>query len=350
MHIAIDTTPLDSGHKNRGVGQYTKLLIESLEQYERKHSYSFFVRGQKIPENVDLVHYPYLDPFFITLPWIKRCPRVVTVHDLIPLIFPDKFPPGIKGKLRWQVQRRSLLQSDRIIADSFSSKDDIVRLVGYPGARVHVIHLAPAPVYTKVSDTSALLNVQKKYGLHERFVVYVGDVNWNKNILGLLRGLCSLIAGNKHDVRMVFVGESFLDKKLPESAEVNEFIKKNALGPYIQKIGHLSSQELAGVYTLARACVLPSFYEGFGLPILEAMACGCPAIVSRGSSLDEIAGPSVRIDAKNPEDIAMSIARLLMMTASERKEISQKSRIWAATFSWKKVAAKTVAVYEKLVT
>src|SRR5258706_5833567 len=102
MNIAIDITPLETGHSGRGVGIYTKNLIESLQKYEKKHTYILFTPKQGVPKNTDIVHYPYFDPFFLTLPLIKTKPSVVTVHDLIPLVFPEKFPPGIRGYMKWQ--------------------------------------------------------------------------------------------------------------------------------------------------------------------------------------------------------------------------------------------------------
>ena len=96
MNIAINTLPLSTEHRMRGTGVYTKNLIDALQKYEKKLSYTFFTRVTDIPKNTDLVHYPFFDPFFLTLPFPKPFPTVVTVHDLIPLVFPDKFPAGIQ--------------------------------------------------------------------------------------------------------------------------------------------------------------------------------------------------------------------------------------------------------------
>src|SRR5258706_7275203 len=107
MHIAIDTSPLANGHKFRGVGSYTQSLIDALQKYEGEHQYSFFT-GNAVFKDVDIVHYPYFDPFFLTLPFKKTKPTIVTVHDLIPLLYPDKFPPGLRGKVKWYIQQRLL--------------------------------------------------------------------------------------------------------------------------------------------------------------------------------------------------------------------------------------------------
>ena len=210
MRIALDITPLETGHKDRGVGTYTKLLIESLQKHESNHSYHFFTRGQKIPNDIELIHYPYFDPFFVTLPLIYAKSTVITVHDLIPLVFPQHFSSGIRGALKWHYQRMRLTRVSRIIADSESSKRDIESITGFPEAQIDVVPLAASPKFGQVKDEAELARVKKQYHLPESFVLYVGDVNWNKNILGMLeafrivkssREAGSSSAGQKSKVR-----------------------------------------------------------------------------------------------------------------------------------------------------
>ena len=122
MKIAIDISPLQSGHKVRGVGFYLTYLKKALLTYYPDNDYTFFHQGEEIDKSVDLVHYPYFDPFFMTLPLIKKRKTVVTVHDLTPLVFPEHFPAGMKGNLRWQLQKYNLRHVDGIIADSEASK------------------------------------------------------------------------------------------------------------------------------------------------------------------------------------------------------------------------------------
>src|SRR5260221_14616440 len=102
MKIAIDVSPLESGHKIRGVGFYLSYLKKALTDYFPENDYIFFKKNEPIDSSVDVVHYPYFDPFFLTLPFIKKHKTVVTVHDLTPLVFPKHFPAGLKGQLRWQ--------------------------------------------------------------------------------------------------------------------------------------------------------------------------------------------------------------------------------------------------------
>src|SRR5476649_408434 len=138
MKIAIDVSPLQSGHKVRGVGFYLSYLKKALLEYYPENEYLFFQQGDAVSNSVDLVHYPYFDPFFITLPFIKRHKTIVTVHDLTPLVFPQYFPVGFKGNLRWQAQRFNLRKVDGILTDSKTSKKDIERIVGVSSENVSV--------------------------------------------------------------------------------------------------------------------------------------------------------------------------------------------------------------------
>lgn len=335
MHIAIDTTPLSGAHSVRGTGSYTKNLIEALQKYEKKHSYSFFTRGQKVSNSAALVHYPYFDPFFLTLPIRKKKPTVVTVHDLTPLVFPDKFPTGIKGALKWKVQKFSLADTKRIIADSEQSKSDIHQIIGIPNDRIDVVPLAPAPLFGVLSNKNILEKIRKKYTLPDRFLLYVGDVNWNKNIAGMLKAF-SKIKG----YQLILVGSAFKQTSLAEVAVLKR--TKN-----VRKLGFVPDGDLVGIYNLASVYIQPSFYEGFGLPVLEAMACGCPVVCSYAGSLREIGGPAISVDPNDFNNIASGIIDVLNLTDDERIKLQRNGLTWAKRFQWKTVAAQTVASYEK---
>lgn len=328
MHIAIDTTPLSDANSVRGVGSYTRNLIESLQKYGSQHSYSFFTRGQKVPDHSDLVHYPYFDPFFLTLPLRKMRPTVVTVHDLIPLVFPDKFSRGTRGEIKWHLQKLSFLGVKRIITDSLWSKADIHRIIMFPNDRIDVIPLAPAPVFRKAIDTQKLETIRGKYSLPDTFVLYVGDVNWNKNIAGLVAALGNLA---RKDVKLVLVGNAHEDMRMTG-----------------QVLGFVPEQDLAGIYRLATVYVQPSFYEGFGLPVLEAFVSGCPVVSSTAGSLKEIIGPAIPVDPNDPKSIASGIAKVLAMNKKEKDDLIARQQTWSRQFSWEKAAKATVTAYEKV--
>src|SRR5438046_3377790 len=151
MKIGIDISPLSSGHKVRGTGFYLQHLKDALEKYFPENKYAFFTSGEKIPEKIDLVHYPYFEPFLITLPFKKPHKLVVTILDLTPLVFPEHFPSGVKGRLKWQVQRMLVKQADAIITISLASKKDIIRFTGIPARKIHVTYLAAGEEFKKIS-------------------------------------------------------------------------------------------------------------------------------------------------------------------------------------------------------
>jgi len=343
MHIAIDITPLETGHKDRGVGMYTKLLIEALEKYGSNHSYHFFTRGQKIPNDIELIHYPYFDPFFITLPFVYSKPTVVTVHDLIPLVFPEHFPAGIRGALKWHYQRMKLTRVSRIIADSESSKRDIERIAGAPESRIDVVHLAPSSQYRPVTSESLLSAIKTKYKLPEKFILYIGDVNWNKNIVGLLQAFQYL----KAQIKLVLAGKAFMNSSLAEAKDIQSQINFLGIRDRVITPGFISFEDLPALYSLACVYIQPSHYEGFGLPVLEAMACGTPVVSSRASSLAEIAGPAITVDPSDSQDIARGLLEALTMTPVKRKALIHAQTQWVQRFFWERVAHQTIASYEK---
>ena len=347
MNIAIDTTPLSSGHAMRGVGVYTKNLIEALQQYESKHSYSFFTRGEKIPDNAQIVHYPYFDPFFLTLPWDKTVPTVVTVHDLIPLVFPEMFPAGIRGRVKWNMQKITLKRADGIITVSKCSKKDVERIVHIPESKIHVVYSAATPGYEGKRTKQEQDNIKEKYHLPDNFMLFVGDVNWNKNVLGLLSAF-ALVLQEKKNSHLVLIGGAFKKKELSETQKIEQCIRDLHLEDHVTMTGFVSQEDLAVLYSLASCLVEPSFYEGFGLPVLEAMACGCPVVVADNSSLSEIAGPSLKMNAGNVENMAETILVMLSLSQPARMKMSKDSITWAKTFSWEKTAHETVAIYETI--
>jgi glycosyltransferase involved in cell wall biosynthesis len=344
MKIAIDITPLKSAHRARGVGVYTKNLITALETYGKQHTYLHFTGNHHVPGDADIVHYPYFDPFFLTLPFVKPKPIVVTVHDLIPLVFPDKFPAGIRGNIKWKIQRLSLRGAKRIIADSNSSKNDITRIVGVKNESIDTIYLAPDPAYQPVTDPVTLNGVRRKYSLPKQYILYVGDVNWNKNVIGLLRAFVALRKRNEFSqIKLVLVGRAFYEDKLPETQQINQCIREHDLEHMVIRPGNVPLDELACFYSLASVYVQPSYYEGFGLPVLEAMACGCPVVCTNTSSLKEIAGPALQVSPK-PEDLLTGIMKMVTM---ERKVQIQRQFVWVKQFTWKRVARETIAAYER---
>lgn len=332
MNIGIDISPISGGHAFRGVGSYTKSLTDALQEYEKGHTYTLFSDG-KISTGVDIVHYPYFDPFFLTLPSHSSIPTVVTCHDLIPLVYPDKFPSGVRGAVKWQIQKRNLQHVTHVITDSYASKSDIVRITAIPEKNISVVYLAPAREFAPVSDKNTMGD----------YILYVGDVNWNKNVPTLIHAFAQLRESYPH-MKLVLVGKAFLDERIPESQEISRVINKYHLANAVIKTGRVENDELRALYTHASVYVQPSMAEGFGFPVLEAMACGAVVVSTFTSSLQEIIGPAIAtgIDADSMRD---GMVKGLTLDRGKQAKIQ---KIWVSQFTWQRAAKETVRVYEKV--
>lgn len=349
MHIAVDVSPLESAHKGRGVGVYTKYLIDALEKYEKTNQYSLIRKGQRIPRSADVIHYPFFDPFFLTLPLIKTKPTVVTVHDLIPIVFPNKFPRGFRGDVSWQIQKFSLLKAARVLADSQTSKTDITRLTGFPAEKIDTVYLGPSCPAPLKSREGEFMKFKEKYEIKKPYVLYVGDINWNKNVLELLRAFKRALK-QCPSLILVLAGSAFLGPETLEKKDIEKTIETLDLRASVRMPGFVSQEMLPFLYTHASCLLQPSWYEGFGLSVVDAMTFDCPVVVSDVSSLAEIAGPAVRVKPDDSEGIARAIKENVEMSDSERKRRINNQRDWVRQFTWEKTAHETVASYKKAVT
>lgn len=339
LKVAVDKTPLETAHAVRGVGSYTRNLVGALKG--RKD-----VRLVGLRQNPDLVHYPYFDLFFDTLR-IPAIPAVVTVYDVIPLVYPKHYPPGVKGRIRFLKQKMELRKTAAVITISKTSKKDIVRFLDIPQEKIYPIHLAPGVQFKKMKEGKWQKEIRRKYGLPEQFVLYVGDVNYNKNVEGLLKAFSS-VAKQQFSTGLVLVGKAFKDE-IPETKRLVQLIKQLNLKDKVLMPGFVPDEDLVAIYNLATVYCQPSFYEGFGLPVLEAMAAGTPVVAAKTQALVEIAeGAALFVDPKDEKDIARGLEEVLTRSKL-RNALAKKGLAQAKQFSWKEVSDETVKVYKKLV-
>ncbi len=346
MKIAIDVSPLSSGHAIRGVGFYLKNLLKALRKYHPEHEYSEFTHSLSAVSNADVVHYPYFDPFFLTLPFFTSKKIVVTVHDLTPLILPGDFPVGVKGKIAWEIQKYALKRAQRIITDSQVSKRDIERLTGISSGTIDSVYLAAGEQFIVLPENK-VSSVRKKYHVPDVFALYVGDGTANKNLPRLVKAM------SKENIHLVMVGKSLVDESVDLSnvwtkdiQDVRSLAKANP--QEISLLGFISDDDLVGLYNAASVFVMPSLYEGFGLPILEAFSCGCPVVTSEKGSLQEIAGGAAHIiDPYDIESIANG-AKKVLQDKKYAHQLREAGLRRSKDFSWEKTAQETVASYEKV--
>ena len=344
LKVGIIIPPI-AGHKNRGTGVYADKLYQSLK--EKKAVEVKLVNHGDNLNKFDLIHYPYFDPFFLTLPLIQNQPTVVTVHDLIPLKFPQFFPLGLRGSFKWQMQKLSLKEALAIITDSHASKEDIMKFTGISREKIFVIYLGVGEEFRVISSKDTLNRVRAKLKLPENFILHVGDVNYNKNIGGLIKAF-NIVKNTYPNLNLVLIGNGFVTPS-PQLSGILDLISSLKLGEYIFRLRHVNLGDLVCVYNLAKVYLQPSFAEGFGLPVLEAMACGIPVVVSNSSSLPEIVGNAgLLVDPHNVEQIASSISAV-HTNPKKREELIKKGLARAKQFSWEKCAEETVDIYKKIV-
>lgn len=343
IKVGINVRPLNDLNLVRGVGFYTKFLIEGLKVKPQIEVVE--LEDARQLADVDLIHYPYFDLFKVSLKLFK-VPTVVTVHDVIPLLFPKHFPPGVKGWLNLLRQRSYLKRAAKIITDSETSKLDIFKKLDISLEKIKVINLAPTlntfPEITKKQQSEILT----KFNCPKKYVVYNGGVNWNKNLLNLTLG--SLRA----DLDLVLIGKDFEDQQPvdhPELASYRQFLAQYSNNPKVHKIGFISDEELFVIMKNSQVLLLPSYYEGFGLTILNAQKLGIPVITSNVSSMPEVAGKgALLVDPSHPSEITEAIFKILS-DHRLRAEIIEQGFQNVKNFSWDKTVDETIKLYQEII-
>ena len=352
MKIAFNTLPLKTGHKTRGVGAYTRNLLEKLKESDIQ-----IEEFENISEvkKADVVYYPWFDLFFRTLKLNKQIPTVVTVYDVMPLVFPKNYPLGIKGKVNFYLQTRALKSCKQIITISNCSKRDIVKFLNIKEDRITVIPGAASEKFKPLSEAKLLAH-KRKFNLPDRFILFVGDANFVKNLPFLIEGFKSLREDDFKDIKLVLVGGVFLKKveninhpELESLKKLNRLIDNYRLDEFIIRPGQVDEDELVCFYNLATLYVQPSLYEGFGLPILEAMSCGTPVLSSKTSSLSEVGGDAaVYFDPTNLSQFVTTLKEILNDKSLQVK-LSRLGLKRAQVFSWEKVATDIFKVFENCI-
>jgi glycosyltransferase involved in cell wall biosynthesis len=287
-------------------------------------------------ENVDVFHAQYL------LPHHLRCRTVVTVHDVLYERFPEYFTKWDCYRHRIGV-RWSCGRANHIITVSQSSKRDLVELYGLDPSNISVIYPGPDACYRPLARDEARERLRERYGIEEDFILYVGAIQPRKNIPKLLSAFARVKCEHKVPHKLVIVGpKSWLAENTFLSLEGNP--AKND----ILLTGYVPREDLPWFYNASTIFVYVSMCEGFGLPVVEAMACGTPTITSRGSSLEEIAGKAaILVDPKDEEAIANAINQALF-DSELQATFRQLGIARSKEFSCSKMAFETQEIYRRL--
>jgi len=290
-------------------------------------------------QGIELAHVPYFaSPLFPTTP------TVVTVHDLIPMLLPT-YRGSILVRLYTRLVAAAARKADMVLTDSEASKQDIMRLLGIPAERVRVIYLAADDIYQPILDDHRLSATCQKYGLPESYLLYLGGFDQRKNVPTLLKAFAQLVKDSK--AFLVIAG------RLPEKGsdffpDPRPIVQELGIGKRVVFTGWVPEEDKPALYSGARALVFPSLYEGFGLPPLEALACGTPVIASNRGSLPEIVGDGgLLLEPDDVERLAEAMEKLLN-DDTLWGDLRQKGLAHASRFSWEKTAQETLAVYREI--
>ncbi len=284
-----------------------------------------------------LAHVPHFGP-----PFFPLLPTVVTVHDLIPLILPEyRGSPAVR--LYTRLAAASARRAQLIFADSAATKRDIVARLGIPSERVWVIYLAADARFRPNQRSKDLAHVRFKYHLPERFVLYLGGFDVRKNVRTVIQAFASLEAERAAGWRLVVAG------RLPETNTAFFPDPRIGANEAVQFIGYVPEEDKPALYAAASVFVFPSLYEGFGLPPLEALACGTPVLCANTSSLPEVVGDAGIL--LNPREVAdwRAALRTILNDEARRQELRGRGLVQATQFSWSRTARETLDAYRKII-
>lgn len=376
MHVGIDATSWDN---ERGFGRFTRSLVSALAARDTGFRYTLlFDRAPErpVPDSVeisiagarqsmseassgakarggadmltlsraakglgaDLFFFPAHYSFY---PIFSRVPKLVCIHDTIPERFPDLIFPTKRNFLLWQAKTRlALFQARRVLTVSDASAKDISEILGVRRDRIDVTTEGPFEAFRPIDDQARLAAVRARHDIADgdRLLVYVGGFNRHKNVLRLIEAMPEILAACP-DARLAIVGRITGDRFWDNVEELTAGAARDARASgRISFTGEIDDAELAELLAGAEALLLPSLWEGFGLPAVEAMACGTPVLASDRGSLPEVVGDAgLLFDPERTEDIAKAAARLLS-EAPLREELRHNALARAKTFTWDRSA------------
>lgn len=361
MKIAFDGKRFFNN--SSGLGNYSRDLVRTLAKYFSENEYVLFnqSKSEKGKEILKLSNVSYhetskgnfsrqlkmgkdaqeihADIFHglsgeLPLKWNEKpIKKVVTIHDLIFLRFPQYYS-FFDRKIHFWKFKKAAEQADLIIAISEQTKRDIIQFLKVPEEKIKVVYQGCHQAFKENQTVDFLNSVKEKFNLPERFILNVGTIEERKNLLNIVKAI------NGSEIRLVVIG-----KKTNYFKKIQKFLKKNKLENQVQFLENVSMEELAAIYKLADLFVYPSFFEGFGIPVIEALFSKTAVITSNLSCLPEAGGKdSVYINPNNFEDLKAKIT-FLWENESERKRRAEKGFDFVQKFNDENIANDLMQVY-----
>jgi len=289
----------------------------------------------------DVAHVPYWGG-----PLRSPVPLVVTVHDLTTLLIPEYRRP-FKSRLYNALVSASARGASHIITDSFSSKLDIMDHLQIAEEKVTAVYLAAAPQYSSGKNDLVEMAILRKYDLPDLYVLYLGGYELHKNVTTLLLAYTYVAQSLGEEYPLVLAGRK-PSAASPVYPDYDDYIRRLGLEKHVRWIGYVDEEDKPVLYRNAETFVFPSRYEGFGLPPLEALACGTPVVTTNSSSLPEVVGDAAfAVDADDARDMAGAITAILVQD-NLAADLRAKGPQQAGKFSWEKTAVETAVIYDSL--
>ena len=371
MRIAIDATSVPA--KPAGAGVYAIELVRAMAEHDRRDGYALFARGGtfdaditgkrnwrlqrvaassrpsrlaweqlRLPRALDRLGIDVLHSTHHTLPLAGvRCRRVVTIHDVTFFRLPERYPPVRRFYLQ-AMTRLAARVADAIIVPSNAARDDVLQTLRVAASKVATVYEAPAQRFTPIPETAARA-VAGIYGIDGPYVLSVGSLEPGKNRARLIRAM-RMLRDSGFEHRLVVVGQKAwkFDDELALVAELG-------MQDRVQYLGYVNAEHLPALYSLAAVFAFPSLHEGFGLPVIEAMACGAPVLTSNSSATAEVAGDAaILVDPLSVDAIHDGLRRMFD-DSSLCSELSARGRARASEFTWRRAADETHAMYGRVV-
>lgn len=331
-----------------GIGRYITELTQKLPVCGADFSFNFLDSARapiygfgeqweipKLAARTDLLHVPH---FNFPLRWKK--PLVVTIHDLIYLSYPAAAKSRMAPTyLRFMLNRLAKRPAKILTVSEFTKRELLRIFPGFNERNISVTHEAVSDFFRPLANDPALSDCRKKYSLGGPFILFVGSLKPHKNLPTLIRAVARLREQKRLPHELILAGRTDGTNK-----ELRRLLAENS---FVRCIGSTSDEELRALYNLAETLVLPSFFEGFGLPVLEAMACGCPVIASRAASLPEVGGEAAFYFDPTRVDALGEVLYNVLTDQNKRNSMKKKGLEQIQQFSWTKTANQTLEVYRQ---